>query len=380
MNTKLISQLISQDPVIRALKTNCKLIDFIVLTLNKNLDAPRDFFESLSVKEKELVLILATEIYSKINIEKATIKKQLAILLSVLKDKTKNNSIEMLANHLSKLGEKSEPGANSLEEFFAKIKFSLIIEIRFIEASMKRHEQARLNRLRNTTPTPPPDAVVVPKIKKIAKLVEKKATPQALTNARINLETINQRIIEKGNPFANVTIEGVTFNKEKATGLVAALLHKNSRINSFDLIRSHSTDEAIDILSELIEHDDCNLTHFGIMFGLLGDLEIKMLIESIKIGNKLIQSLNFSGNLFGNDGAQYIAEALTDENLNIKNVNLSKCKIADIGAFALLAAFENVNCKVKTLALSGNNFSREVKQLLKATCEKKGIMLSLLMD
>lgn len=85
--------------------------------------------------------------------------------------------------------------------------------------------------------------------------------------------------------------------------------------------------------------------------------------------NSELRILDISNNNITNDGAIYFAKMLAKNTL-LTNLDLSNCKIGDVGIKALAEALKNnTNSGLMTLNLSGNNFGIEGLNALKKMLE-----------
>ena len=64
--------------------------------------------------------------------------------------------------------------------------------------------------------------------------------------------------------------------------------------------------------------------------------------------------LNLTANNISHIGAQHLAEAINNNNCQLRTLNLSYNNISDIGAQHLAEAINNNNCQLHTLNLSHN--------------------------
>ena len=130
-----------------------------------------------------------------------------------------------------------------------------------------------------------------------------------------------------------------------------------SQLRWLNLTVNQLTDEGAEYLAEAINNNNCQLRTLNLRANNISDIGAQHLAEAINNNNCQLRTLNLSYNNISHIGAQHLAEAINNNNCQLRTLNLSHHNISDTGAQHLAKAINNNNCQLRTLDLSVNNIS-----------------------
>ena len=138
---------------------------------------------------------------------------------------------------------------------------------------------------------------------------------------------------------------------------VCSCLVDNCCLTSIQLSKMEVTSKSAEKVAKVIE---CNeiLEDLDISHNLLGNDGVCVIGNSLKC-NKTLQMLNISKNDISSDGAKKLAEALVDKgNCKLKKLNISENNISGAGIVAIL----DINSTLEELDVSNNNIDEDALQ------------------
>ena len=131
-----------------------------------------------------------------------------------------------------------------------------------------------------------------------------------------------------------------------------------SQLSWLDLGGNQLTDEGAQYLAEAINNNNnCQPRTLDLRGNKISDIGAQHLAEAINNNNCQLHTLNLRGNKISDIGAQHLAEAINNNNCQLRTLDLWGNNISDIGAQHLAEAINNFNCQLHTLNLRGNKIS-----------------------
>ena len=132
---------------------------------------------------------------------------------------------------------------------------------------------------------------------------------------------------------------------------------RKSQLSWFNLEGNQLTDEAAKYLAEAINNNNCQLRTLILTDNNISDIGAQHLAEAINNNNCQLRTLILTENNISDIGAQHLAEAINNNNCQLHTLYLEENNISDIGAQHLAEAINNNNCQLRTLILTDNNIS-----------------------
>ena len=134
------------------------------------------------------------------------------------------------------------------------------------------------------------------------------------------------------------------------------------QLSWLNLAGNQLTDEAAKYLAEAIKNNNYQLRTLDLTRNIISHIGAQHLAEAINNNNCQLHTLDLSLNNISHIGAQHLADAINNNNCQLRTLDLSANNISDIGAQHLAEAINNNNCQLRTLNLTANNITEAGKQ------------------
>ena len=145
-------------------------------------------------------------------------------------------------------------------------------------------------------------------------------------------------------------------NTEYRINFVCNCLVQNDRLTSVKLSKMEITSESAKEVAKVIDRNTV-LQDLDISQNLLGDDGMLIICDSLK-NNETLQTLNISKNKITSKGAKEVADAF-NEKCKLKNLNISDNNISATGIIAII----DNNSSLQQLNVSNNNISEDIEKL-----------------
>jgi len=156
--------------------------------------------------------------------------------------------------------------------------------------------------------------------------------------------------------LSTLSLQQAQIGNEGLDKLVTSL-DKLSNLQVLRLSGNRLTSDSVSNALKAISAQNQNIRELDLSNNLLDGSIVESLAILLKQNPKL-HYLNLSGNIFGDEGAEFLAQALTDTTAVIPTLELMNNKIGDRGVEAI-GRLVNANTNIGILLLSGNQIRND---------------------
>ncbi|XP_039526542.1 NLR family CARD domain-containing protein 3-like isoform X2 [Pimephales promelas] len=157
---------------------------------------------------------------------------------------------------------------------------------------------------------------------------------------------------------------GITY--EGCAALAFALNSNPSHLRKLDLSENKLGDQGMKLFSDALKNPQCKLETLKLRMCHLSDEGCAALTSALRSNPSHLRELDLSGNEIGDEGVQFLSDELCNPQFKLETLWLVDCEITDEGCAALASALRSNPSHMKEMDMTKNNLTDMGTNLLTA--------------